>query len=217
MYDRSGPFHCSWYCHVKPVSETSLSPKYRQKHHSTRAAQTNAKLEAWMFSQQSWNSCVCWAPLEPWSLNELGKREGGRENPVSIYSKVFGLVVTRVILTMFPQPAEGLRRSLSAEFILMSFMGKRNVPDVWRKLWLSCFPTKYFCSQGGKNIVEVFLDLMLNILLKLQRDLKHSGCRGNSDFPFLPRQLKHNYFDIFLKKSFLALSANLETMKTLKL
>lgn len=43
-----------------------------------------------------------------------------RENPVSIYSKFFGLVVMKVILTMFSQPAEGLISSLSAEFILMS-------------------------------------------------------------------------------------------------
>lgn len=49
---------------------------------------------------------------------------------MSVYSKFFGLVVIKVILTTFSQPAEGLLRSLSTEFILTSFMEKRNIPDV---------------------------------------------------------------------------------------
>lgn len=72
---------------------------------------------------------MCWDSLDPQLLNKLGNREGERENPVSVYSKFFGLVVMKVILTMFSQPAEGLISLLSAEFILTSFMEKGNIPD----------------------------------------------------------------------------------------
>lgn len=46
---RSDPFHCYLCCHVKPVSETSLSLEVQTKHCSTRATQTTAKLQTCMF------------------------------------------------------------------------------------------------------------------------------------------------------------------------
>lgn len=126
-------FHCSWYCHIKPVSETSLSPKYRQNivQHVQGKQLPNLRLNVCVSfaRQQYWNSSVCWASLDPRLLNGLGNSEGERENPVSVYSKFFGLVVMKVILTMFSQPAEGLISLLSAEFILTSFMEKGNIPD----------------------------------------------------------------------------------------
>lgn len=46
---RCAPFHCHLCCHVKPVSETSLSLEVQTKHCSTCVTKTTAKLPTCMF------------------------------------------------------------------------------------------------------------------------------------------------------------------------
>lgn len=49
---RNGPFHHDSYCHVKPVSETSMSLEVLTKRCSTRATQVTAKLQMYMVKSE---------------------------------------------------------------------------------------------------------------------------------------------------------------------
>lgn len=132
---RNGPFHCCLCCHVKPVSETSLSLEVQTKHCSTRAIQTTAKLQTCMFMSDflasNIETAVCAGMLythDYWmNLERLSRGKGDSSEYIR---QIFGLVVTEIILiTVFP-PAKGFISSFSTEFTQRSFMEERNIPVV---------------------------------------------------------------------------------------
>lgn len=88
-----------------------------------------------------------------------------------------------------------------------------------QKQGLSCFPTKYLCNQGGKNIVEVFLGLTLLALFKVTfseglKVMVAEEIQISPHTPLAPNDLKA--IQIIIIHSFFCHSGDNEDFKAVK-